>query len=225
VDDADLSVYKDSWEAATIDEARRKVLFRLKSRIFKRRFVNDFEESGKREAEVVSKLVDRDAIVLDLGCGVGRIAKHLAPFVRELHGVDVSENMVRYAKENCRELGNVYIKVNNGKDLNLYSDGTFDFVYSFLVFQHLEKEDALTYITEVYRVLKNGGRTLLQFPDRSSSVYWICHIYNLIDRKPSKMRLYTRPEAESKLKGVGFKDIQDLRLTKNEINLLAKKGA
>jgi ubiquinone/menaquinone biosynthesis C-methylase UbiE len=138
--------------------------------------VNDFEESGKREAEVISKLVDRDAVVLDLGCGVGRVAKYLAPFVRELHGVDVSENMVRYAKENCRELGNVHIKVNNGKDLSLYSDGTFDFVYSFLVFQHLEKEDALTYITEVYRVLKNGGRALLQFPNQFFCVLDMPHI-------------------------------------------------
>lgn len=218
-----MSAYKDSWEVDNVDEARRKVFFRLKSRIFKREFANDFEESGKREAEAVSKLVDRNAVVLDLGCGLGRVAKYLAPFVRELHGVDVSESMIRHAKENCKGLSNVHFKVNNGKDLSLYSDEIFDFAYSFLMLQHLKKEDALAYITEVYRVLKNDGRTLLQFPDRSSSVYWICHMYNLIDRKPSKMRLYTRSEAESKLEKVGFRNIQNMRLTENEINLLAKK--
>jgi ubiquinone/menaquinone biosynthesis C-methylase UbiE len=218
-----LSIYRDCWKAETVEDAKKKVLFRLKSRVFRRGFEKDFEESGKREAEIVSNLVDKDTVVLDLGCGVGRVAKHLAPFVRELHGVDVSENMIGYAKENCRRVQNVDFKVNNGKDLSLYPNEAFDFVYSLLMLQHLEKQDALAYVIEVYRILKEGGRALLQFPNRSSFVYWVCHIYNLVNRKSSRMRLYSRKEAKSMLEEIGFKDIQEINLAQNEINLLAKK--
>lgn len=206
-----------------MDEAERRVLFRLKSRIFKGRFKKEFEKSGKREALALSKFVDKDATILDLGCGVGRIAKYLAPFVQEVHGVDVSEKMIQYARYNCQKLSNVHFKVNNGKDLSFYPDNTFDFVYSLLTLQHLKKEDALNYIAEACRVLKNGGKALLQFPNRYS-IYQICFLSNLIDRSPSKLRLYTQREAESKLKQVGLKDIQKTPLTKNEINLLAKKS-
>jgi len=219
-----LSVYKECWEAETMDEAKRKILFRLKSRIFRGRFKKEFEESGKREALAISEFVDQYAVVLDLGCGVGRVAKYLGPFVRECHGVDGSEKMIQYAKYNCQKLSNVHFKVNNGMDLRLYPDNTFDFVYSLLMLQHLKKEDALNYIAEVYRVLKNDGGTLLQFPDRSSPVYWICHLYNLIDRSPAKMRFYTQKEAELTLKRAGFKNIKKIPLTKNEINLLATKS-
>lgn len=143
-----MSVYKECWEAETIDEAKRKILFRLKSRIFKGKFKREFEESGKREALIISEFVDKNAVVLDLGCGVGRVAKYLGPFVRELHGVDISEKMIQYAKCNCQKLSNVYFKVNNGTDLRLYPDNAFDFVYSLLMLQHLKKEDALNYIAK-----------------------------------------------------------------------------
>jgi len=224
VDGVGLGVYKECWETETMDEAKRKVLFRLKSRIFKGRFKKEFEESGKREALALSEFVEKDAVALDLGCGVGRVAKYLAPFVWELHGIDVSEQMVQYAKNNCQKLSNVHFKVNNGMDLRLYPDNTFDFVYSLLMLQHLKKEDALNYIVEVYRVLKKDGRALLQFPNRSSPIYWICHLYNLIDRSPAKLRFYTQKEAESTLKKAGFRNIKKIALTKNEINLLATKS-
>lgn len=218
-----MSQYRGDWESQSEDEAKRKVLFRLKSKVFKERFKEEFEETGKKDAGIISRYISTNAVVLDLGCGVGRVIKYLAPHVKELHGVDVSEKMIHYAKDNCREHKNAYFQVNNGRDLSLYRDSMFDFVYSLLMLQHLKKEDAFKYINEVYRVLKNGGRGLFQFPDKHASIYWICSLYNLIDRKPSKMRLYTEWEAKKALRESGFVDIKRVPLTQNEINLLAEK--
>ena len=218
-----MSHYRKDWESQSEEEAKRKVLFTLKSKIFKERFEEEFEETGKKEANIILKYVNTNAVVLDLGCGVGRVSKYLAPHVKELHGVDVSEKMIQFAKDNCDKLKNVYFKVNNGRDLSLYRDSMFDFVYSLLMLQHLKKEDAFKYINEVYRVLKNGGRGLFQFPDKHASIYWICSLYNLIDRKPSKMRLYTEREAKKALKEAGFDNMKRVPLTRNEINLLAEK--
>ena len=39
----------------------------------------------------------------------------------------------------------MYIYKTNGKDLSLFPDEKFDFVFSIIVLQHLEKEDAVFY--------------------------------------------------------------------------------
>jgi ubiquinone/menaquinone biosynthesis C-methylase UbiE len=218
-----LSYYKEDWESQSEDDAKRKVLFRLKSKVFKERFKEEFEETGEKEARIIAKYVNSNSVVLDLGCGVGRVAKYLAPYVKELHGVDISEKMIHYARKNCSKIRNIHFKVNNGRDLSLHKNSKFDFVYSLLMLQHLEKEDAFNYITEIYRVLRNGGLSLIQFPNKHASIYWICSLYNLIDKKPSKMRLYTEREAKKALRKAGFSRLKRVPLTKNEINLLAEK--
>ena len=79
----------------------------------------------------------KDMIFLDFGCGIGRIVRTVAPLVKEYWGVDAS--------------------VNNGSDLSIFKDNTFDFVYSCLVFIHVSKEDIRKYVREIHRVLKSGG--------------------------------------------------------------------
>lgn len=45
---------------------------------------NEFWQAGQEIAQSFSYYVIADAIVLDFGCGIGRVAKFLAPHVREL---------------------------------------------------------------------------------------------------------------------------------------------
>ena len=102
--------------------------------------------------------LNKDMIFLDLGCGLGRIAKWIAPLIKEYYGVDFSTGMIEKAKEiYYGYYKNVHFFVNNGVDLNLFEDNKFDFVYVHLLFQHMKKEVTLKYIEEVYRVLKSGG--------------------------------------------------------------------
>jgi SAM-dependent methyltransferase len=61
---------------------------------------------------------------------------------------------------NCR-----YV-VNTSKDLALFSDDTFDFVYSSLVLQHMRPEYSKNYIKEFLRVLAPGGLAVFQIPSR-----------------------------------------------------------
>ncbi len=45
--------------------------------------------------------ISKNASVLELGCGTGRISKHLAPQVRRFTGIDLNLQMVKLARENA----------------------------------------------------------------------------------------------------------------------------
>ena len=55
-----------------------------------------------------------DAFVLDLGCGIGRVAAALSPYVRSVLAVDVSPRMIGEAKRRHGGLANVDFQVTDG---------------------------------------------------------------------------------------------------------------
>ena len=53
-----------------------------------------FESSGIVVAESMRPLLSPDSVLLEIGCGIGRVLQHVAPMCREVHGVDISAEMV-----------------------------------------------------------------------------------------------------------------------------------
>ena len=95
---------------------------------------------------------------LEIGCGPGRLIKPLSRHFGEIHGVDVSDEMIRMARERLREVPHAHVHATNGASLSQFADESFDFVYSYAVFQHIPSRDVvLEYMREVRRVLKPGG--------------------------------------------------------------------
>ena len=104
-----------------------------------------FWSSGREVASKLTNFINKDSVVLDVGCGIGRVEKYLAPHVKEIFGVDISRGMIKIAKKALENYDNVHFIKNNGRDLSIFEDNKFDFVFSILVLQHLEKEDAYIY--------------------------------------------------------------------------------
>ncbi len=105
----------------------------------------------------LKRLPGRDA-ALEIGCGPGRLIRPLSRYFGEIHGVDVSEEMVRLAGERLAGTPNAHAHVRSGADLAEFSDEKFDFVYSYAVFQHIpSREVVFNYLREARRVLKTGG--------------------------------------------------------------------
>jgi ubiquinone/menaquinone biosynthesis C-methylase UbiE len=103
------------------------------------------------------RLPGRDA-ALEIGCGPGRLLRPLSRHFAEIHGVDVSDEMVRLARERLRDVPNAHPHHGSGADLRLFPDAKFDFVYSYAVFQHIPSRDVVfSYLREAWRVLKPGG--------------------------------------------------------------------
>lgn len=96
--------------------------------------------------------------MLEVGCGCGRMTRALAASFAEVHGVDVSGEMIGLARRNLAGLENVFLYKNNGADLAGLADGSFDFAFSFIVFQHIPSVDVIeSYLREVHRCLKPGA--------------------------------------------------------------------
>lgn len=105
-----------------------------------------------------------DMAVLDLCCGMGRTCRHVAPLVREYHGVDFAEGMVAKAREYNAGVPNATFHVNDGLTLGGFADHTFDLVYCELAYQHMPKRTQGAYTSEVLRILRDGGLFFVQLP-------------------------------------------------------------
>ena len=100
----------------------------------------------------------RDMRVLEIGCGAGRVTRALANLFGEVHGVDVSGEMIRQAKKALEDRRNAFVYQNNGQDLAVVPPIEFDFAFSSIVFQHIPSRDIIeNYVHEVGRLLRPGA--------------------------------------------------------------------
>lgn len=109
-----------------------------------------------------------EQVILDLACGQGRHALSLARMgFRDVHGLDRSHYLINKARQATQNEG-LKVKFKEGDARKLpYATDTFDAVMilgnSFGYFENME--DDLKVMKEVFRVLKPGGKFLLDVAD------------------------------------------------------------
>jgi SAM-dependent methyltransferase len=108
--------------------------------------------------------------VLDLGCGIGRMAAALAPRVRSVLGIDVSTAMLREAERRCAGLPNVRLALTGGTGLAGCPDAAFDLVLAVDSFPYLmQAKVAERHVADSHRVLRgNGTLAVLNLSYRAS---------------------------------------------------------
>lgn len=164
-----LRTHKADWEELASFDPMWAVLSQADKR-GNRWEAQEFFRTGQREIDqLMSDLsalpIDR-AKALDFGCGLGRLTRGLQLYFREAHGVDVAANMIEKAREFAPQC---HFHLNEAEDLSLFSDGTFNLVYSNRVLQHLPSAAMICkYVSEFFRVTVPGGIVVFQVPYRKS---------------------------------------------------------
>lgn len=148
------------------------------------RFVGmgDFRRLGDELVQLLTAVggLRPDDRVLDIGCGVGRVAipltRVLSPTAR-YEGFDVVRAAIRWCRRNITPQhpnfhflhANLYNSFYNRKGATAaryrfpYDDASFDFAFATSVFTHLDLASAQNYLDEAHRVLRKGGRLLATF--------------------------------------------------------------
>lgn len=105
---------------------------------------------------------------LEIGYGGGRILAAASHYFNSVTGIDVHDNSELVDAElHRRGVLNAKLLRTAGDSIPLDS-GTIDFVYSFIVLQHVEKYEIFsTYLKEIYRVMKPEGIAVLYFGRKS----------------------------------------------------------
>lgn len=95
---------------------------------------------------------------LEIGCGPGRLIRAMSRHFTEIHGVDISDEMIRLAGQYLSDIPHAHVHVTPDSSLSMFAGSSFDFVYSYIVFQHIpDREVVLNYLRESGRVLKPSG--------------------------------------------------------------------
>jgi SAM-dependent methyltransferase len=105
-----------------------------------------------------SKANRRTWRALEIGCGPGRLVRPLSRHFGEIHGVDVSDEMIGLARQRLADIPHAHFHTTDGTSLPQFADESFDFIYSYAVFQHIpSREVVLENMREIRRLLKPGG--------------------------------------------------------------------
>ena len=103
-------------------------------------------------------------VMLELGCGAGRMTRSFAQRFSQVQAFDISKEMLGHAKALNPDATSIIWTLANGADLSELTDESMDFAFSYIVLQHMpEPSFAIHYIREMLRVLKPGGLFLFQF--------------------------------------------------------------
>ena len=143
----------------------------------------DFIKSGKA---LVDLCVEQAGLtpqsnVLDVGCGIGRLAVPLTQFLNDkgsYHGFDVVADGIEWCTANItsvhpnftfkfiplrNDLYNLDTKKEAGEFTFPYADNSFDLVVLTSVFTHMQYKEVANYLMQIQRVLKPNAKCLATF--------------------------------------------------------------
>jgi SAM-dependent methyltransferase len=174
---------------------------------------DEIAEQARMGVEFIHSTLSLDGTqeVLEVGCGIGRIARGLSPYMRRYVGVDIAENMVSEARKRSSRYANLEYEALQQSDLSIFPDASFDRVVFEIVLIHLAREDAYRYLLEAHRVLRPGGLAYCQFYNLLHPDGWDFFARNVKHGEimggaqlVSRPRFYTAPEVRMVVEKAGF---------------------
>ncbi|MCX6280372.1 MAG: class I SAM-dependent methyltransferase [Bacteroidetes bacterium] len=120
-------------------------------------------------SDFVLKKINRKDVVLDLGCGYGRVIPHLAKKAKYVHGIDTSIQSLLLAKEQLKNVQHHFLQHMNAVKL-VYSANTMDMVLCLQNGISAFDGEKRTLIKEAVRVTKPGGTAIFS---TYSEKFWV----------------------------------------------------
>ncbi len=154
---------RDEWNERAREDAHYFVAFGRRGQDDEEFFSTASDLVRELESELKRLPAASERRALEIGCGPGRLLRPMSRHFAEIHGIDVSDEMIERARRKLAGTPNAFPHHAGGSDLALFPDNHFDFVYSYAVFQHIPSAEVVfSYFKETARVLKPEGIARLQ---------------------------------------------------------------
>ncbi len=177
------------------------------TKITYQKIYKDYSSSNKGLPDKVKEMLDRflsllltGKTVLDVGCAHGRESKYLFSKGCRVTGIDISDDFIRIANQNCPECNFIVM------DMRRLDFGSklFDGIWCQASFLHVPKSDAAKTLRQFNKVLKENGLLYLSVMQGSFNGLRPNKQLNWPERHFSD---YQPHEMEKLIKDAGFTDI------------------
>ena len=157
----------ENWPAVKQDRLRLDRLLSTKADDGAMFFAGVAGEWDKLRGELYGRAFTEDAllallppetIVADLGCGTAPVAARLAPFVKQVIGIDDSAAMLKAARKRIGNVANVDLRRGDLASIPI-EDGACDAAMLILALTYVA--DPAIVLREMARILKPGGRAVI----------------------------------------------------------------
>jgi len=164
------SVFSDLKKVFVFDKSYKGHIYGKKYTGKIKNFSQSFRWRNEADSLLGSNLCLNDSLGLDVGCNAGYGTEYLSSiFNSKIIGIDTSKHAINEANSAFDDSKNEYVFY-DGLEIP-YSDNTFDFITCFHVIGHVESVS--DFITEIYRVLRPGGRLFIVTPNATYKVFAI----------------------------------------------------
>jgi len=173
---------KEDWNKLAAKDALWAILSDPKKKNHKWQ-LEEFFKTGEEEVSNVLKELESLGLkisyktCLDFGCGIGRLTQPFGKVFQESIGIDISEKMIAFAKD-YNHRSNCHFFVSDDKNLSLFPNNHFSFIYSNITFQHIHPSYALVYIRSCLRKLEREGLMIFQITTKYNKKYEYLNFIN-----------------------------------------------
>jgi ubiquinone/menaquinone biosynthesis C-methylase UbiE len=124
------------------------------------------------DKEVFAPYLGSCDVMLEIGCGGGRLTEILLPKCKRLIAVDTSQSMLDIVQRRFGDHEGLQCYLADGRGLGEVPDVSVDAAFSYDVFVHLQHWDIYNYMLELQRILKPGGKAIIHHSNTFSELGW-----------------------------------------------------
>lgn len=166
----------------------------------------------ERKIAITKSLMRPEHVVLDVGCGTGSLALRLADSAADVHGLDLSAEMIRIARDKTIAQGASNVRFHVGafdESFDAVAPGTLDGLCAYSILHLLARREAA--LAQMHALLKPGGFFVTSTACLKDS--WVpfgplVKVMQWFGKAPW-VGMLTKEQLTAEIEAAGFVDVQD----------------
>ena len=173
-------------------------------------YARNYQKKDNRRVTRLIPLIEKSSfgVVADIGCGTGMLLEALGNKFSSYHGVDVSPDMLSYAKARQAPGSHCEVTWHQEEIVSFLTKrpGTFDNVFALDLSEHVDDSNWVRILEAVAVALKPGGSFYMHTPNKEYIIEVLKH-YGVLKQFPEHIAVRTETENCKLLRKAGFESI------------------